>query len=126
MAKKLIKVMDTSFRDGFQSVYGARVFVDDFLPALRSLCSGPGYNSQGIRQYKVDAVLGPVPVGCGLGCYFCGLSCWTFAVRYEYDVWKSASFSGHFISGRIWTLDFEKRIGDPKLISCEFPVRKEF
>ena len=102
------------------------VLPDDFLPALRSLCSGPGYNSQGIRQYKVDAVLGPVPVGCGLGCYFCGLSCWTFAVRYEYDVWKSASFSGHFISGRIWTLDFEKRIGDPKLISCEFPVRKEF
>ena len=70
--------------------------------------------SQGIRQYKVDAVLGPVPVGCGLGCYFCGLSCWTFAVRYEYDVWKSASFSGHFISGRIWTLDFEKRIWRPK------------
>ena len=30
MTKKLIKVMDTSFRDGFQSVYGARVFVDDF------------------------------------------------------------------------------------------------
>ena len=28
MAKKLIKVMDTSFRDGFQSVYGARVFVE--------------------------------------------------------------------------------------------------
>ena len=102
------------------------VLPDDFLPALRSLCSGSSYNSQGIRQYKVDAVLGPVPVGCGLGCYFCGLSCWTFAVRYEYDVWKSASFSGHFISGRIWTLDFEKRIGDPKLISCEFPVRKEF
>ena len=36
MTKKLIKVMDTSFRDGFQSVYGARVFVDDFLPALKS------------------------------------------------------------------------------------------
>lgn len=109
---------NTRMRD-FYDIY-------DFLPALRSLCSGPSYNSQGIRQYKVDAVLGPVPVGCGLGCYFCGLSCWTFAVRYEYDVWKSASFSGHFISGRIWTLDFEKRIGDPKLISCEFPVRKEF
>lgn len=28
--------MDTSFRDGFQSVYGARVFADDFLPALKS------------------------------------------------------------------------------------------
>ncbi len=36
MGKKLIKVMDTSFRDGFQSVYGARVFVDDFIPALQS------------------------------------------------------------------------------------------
>ncbi len=36
MTKKLIKVMDTSFRDGFQSVYGARVFVDDFIPALQS------------------------------------------------------------------------------------------
>lgn len=33
---KQIKVMDTSFRDGFQSVYGARVFVDDFIPALQS------------------------------------------------------------------------------------------
>jgi len=28
--------MDTSFRDGFQSVYGARVYTDDFLPALRA------------------------------------------------------------------------------------------
>ena len=36
MTKKLIKVMDTSFRDGFQSIYGAKVLVDDFLPALKS------------------------------------------------------------------------------------------
>ncbi|MCM1266004.1 MAG: hypothetical protein NC200_07380, partial [Candidatus Gastranaerophilales bacterium] len=34
--KKLIKVMDTSFRDGFQSIYGAKVLVEDFLPALKS------------------------------------------------------------------------------------------
>ncbi|EOW6272541.1 biotin/lipoyl-containing protein [Campylobacter upsaliensis] len=34
MAKKFIDVMDTSFRDGFQSVYGARVLMDDFIPAL--------------------------------------------------------------------------------------------
>ena len=34
MSKKLINVMDTSFRDGFQSVFGARVLVEDFLPAL--------------------------------------------------------------------------------------------
>ena len=34
MAKKLIKVMDTSFRDGFQSVFGARVLTKDFMPAV--------------------------------------------------------------------------------------------
>ncbi|QPH85911.1 biotin attachment protein [Campylobacter concisus] len=34
MAKKFIDVMDTTFRDGFQSVYGARVLMNDFLPAL--------------------------------------------------------------------------------------------
>lgn len=28
--------MDTSFRDGFQSVFGARVITDDFLPALEA------------------------------------------------------------------------------------------
>ncbi len=28
--------MDTSFRDGFQSVYGARVLTEDFLPALEA------------------------------------------------------------------------------------------
>lgn len=36
MAKKLIKVMDTSFRDGFQSIYGAKILVDDFIPALQA------------------------------------------------------------------------------------------
>ena len=36
MAKKVIQVMDTSFRDGFQSVYGARVLTEDFLPALEA------------------------------------------------------------------------------------------
>lgn len=47
MSKKLIKVMDTSFRDGFQSVYGARVFVDDFLPALKSAVDA------GIKHFEV-------------------------------------------------------------------------
>lgn len=36
MAKKFIDVMDTSFRDGFQSVYGARILTKDFLPALEA------------------------------------------------------------------------------------------
>ncbi|EAI4298558.1 biotin attachment protein [Campylobacter lari] len=36
MARKLIDVMDTTFRDGFQSVYGARVLMNDFFPALEA------------------------------------------------------------------------------------------
>ncbi|HED6843083.1 TPA: biotin attachment protein, partial [Campylobacter coli] len=35
-AKKFIDVMDTSFRDGFQSVYGARVLMQDFFPAVEA------------------------------------------------------------------------------------------
>jgi pyruvate carboxylase subunit B len=34
--KKDVDVMITAFRDGFQSVYGARVFTDDFLPAVEA------------------------------------------------------------------------------------------
>ncbi len=33
---KKIKFMDTSFRDGFQSCYGARVKTKDFIPALKA------------------------------------------------------------------------------------------
>ena len=33
---KKIKFMDVSFRDGFQSCYGARVKADDFLPVLQA------------------------------------------------------------------------------------------
>ena len=36
MAKKSIQVMNTAFRDGFQSVFGARVFREDFLPAVEA------------------------------------------------------------------------------------------
>lgn len=36
MTKKQIKVMCTAFRDGFQSVYGARVFSKDFMPAVKA------------------------------------------------------------------------------------------
>jgi len=34
MAKKYIDVMDTTFRDGFQSVFGGRVLMEDFFPAV--------------------------------------------------------------------------------------------
>ena len=36
MAKKKVIFMCTAFRDGFQSVYGARVFTPDFLPAVEA------------------------------------------------------------------------------------------
>ncbi len=36
MAKKKIDFMCTAFRDGFQSVFGARVLTPDFLPALEA------------------------------------------------------------------------------------------
>ncbi|MCK9331102.1 MAG: biotin/lipoyl-binding protein [Candidatus Cloacimonetes bacterium] len=36
MALKKIRFMDTSFRDGFQSVYGARVITKDFIPAFEA------------------------------------------------------------------------------------------
>ena len=37
MAKKTIHIMNTAFRDGFQSVYGARVLTEDFLPAVKPI-----------------------------------------------------------------------------------------
>ena len=36
MAKQKIKFMCTAFRDGFQSVYGARVLTPDFIPAVEA------------------------------------------------------------------------------------------
>jgi pyruvate carboxylase subunit B len=36
MSMKRIFVMDTSFRDGFQSVFGARVLTPDFIPAIEA------------------------------------------------------------------------------------------
>ncbi|OCL85052.1 2-oxoglutarate carboxylase large subunit [Arcobacter porcinus] len=36
MAKKYIDIMDTSFRDGFQSVFGGRVLMNDFFAAVEA------------------------------------------------------------------------------------------
>ncbi len=36
MSKKKINFMCTAFRDGFQSVYGARVLTEDFMPAVEA------------------------------------------------------------------------------------------
>ena len=38
MSKKKVRFMCTAFRDGSQSVYGARVFTQDFLPAVEAAC----------------------------------------------------------------------------------------
>jgi len=46
MSKKLIRIMDTSFRDGFQSVFGARVLTRDFLPAVEAA------RDAGIRHFE--------------------------------------------------------------------------
>lgn len=45
MAKQ-VRFMCTAFRDGFQSVYGARVFTKDFLPALEAA------RDAGIRYFE--------------------------------------------------------------------------
>ena len=47
MAKKLVNTMVTAFRDGFQSVYGARVYTKDFLPAVKAACDA------GIKHFEV-------------------------------------------------------------------------
>ena len=44
---KKIDVMLTAFRDGFQSVYGARVLTKDFLPAI------PAAQEAGIEHFEV-------------------------------------------------------------------------
>src|SRR5438067_2121497 len=36
MAKKFVKVMNTAFRDGFQSCLGGRVITRDVLPAIEA------------------------------------------------------------------------------------------
>ncbi|MBD3841598.1 MAG: biotin attachment protein [Campylobacterales bacterium] len=36
MSKKYIDIMDTTFRDGFQSVFGGRVLMQDFFPAVEA------------------------------------------------------------------------------------------
>lgn len=46
MSQKKIKFMCTAFRDGFQSVYGARVFTKDFMPAVEAA------KEAGIRHFE--------------------------------------------------------------------------
>jgi len=46
MAKKFIDIMDTTFRDGFQSVFGGRVLMNDFFPAVEAA------KTAGITHYE--------------------------------------------------------------------------
>ena len=46
MAKKTVRFMNSAFRDGFQSVFGARVFTEDFIPAVEACAAA------GIRHYE--------------------------------------------------------------------------
>ncbi len=46
MGQKKINFMCTAFRDGFQSVYGARVFTKDFMPAVAAA------KEAGIRHFE--------------------------------------------------------------------------
>ncbi|MGE4295626.1 MAG: biotin/lipoyl-containing protein [Campylobacterales bacterium] len=47
MAKKIIEVMDTTYRDGFQSVFGGRVLMEDFMPSIQSALDA------GIRHFEM-------------------------------------------------------------------------
>lgn len=67
--------MDTSFRDGFQSVFGARVLTDDFLPAL---------------QATVDAGITHIEAGGGARFqslfFYCGESAFDMMDRFRAEV----------------------------------------
>ena len=71
--------MDTSFRDGFQSVFGTRVLTDDFLPAL---------------QATVDAGITHIEAGGGArfqGIFFyCGESAFDMMDRFRSEVGPEA------------------------------------
>lgn len=46
MAKKIIEVMDTTYRDGFQSVFGGRVLMPDFMDTIEAALEA------GIRHFE--------------------------------------------------------------------------
>jgi len=79
VGKKVIKFMDTSFRDGFQSVFGARVLTDDFLPAL---------------QASVDAGITHLEAGGGARFqslfFYCGESAFDMMDRFRAEVGPDA------------------------------------
>ena len=79
MSKKVIRFLDTSFRDGFQSVFGARVLSDDFMPALKA---------------TVDAGITQIEAGGGARFqslfFYCGESAFDMMDRFRAEVGPSA------------------------------------
>ncbi len=75
MSKKVVQFMDTSFRDGFQSVFGARVLTDDFLPAVKA---------------SVDAGITNIEAGGGARFqslfFYCGESAFDMMDRFRTEV----------------------------------------
>lgn len=75
MSKKVIQFMDTSFRDGFQSVFGARVLTDDFMPAVKA---------------SVDAGITNIEAGGGARFqslfFYCGESAFDMMDRFRTEV----------------------------------------
>ncbi len=75
MSKKVIQFMDTSFRDGFQSVFGARVLTDDFMPAVKA---------------TVDAGITNIEAGGGARFqslfFYCGESAFDMMDRFRKEV----------------------------------------
>jgi len=72
--------MDTSFRDGFQSVFGARVLTDDFMPAV---------------QASVDAGITHLEAGGGARFqslfFYCGESAFDMMDRFRAEVGPDAN-----------------------------------
>ena len=72
--------MDTSFRDGFQSVFGARVLTDDFMPAV---------------QASVDAGIHHLEAGGGARFqslfFYCGESAFDMMDRFRAEVGPDAN-----------------------------------
>ena len=75
MSKKVIQFMDTSFRDGFQSVFSSRVLTDDFLPAVKA---------------TVDAGITNIEAGGGARFqnlfFYCGESAFDMMDRFRKEV----------------------------------------
>jgi pyruvate carboxylase subunit B len=75
VSKKVIQFMDTSFRDGFQSVFSSRVLTDDFLPAVKA---------------TVDAGITNIEAGGGARFqnlfFYCGESAFDMMDRFRKEV----------------------------------------